>query len=64
MLDGLLVQENIFRSVSNKPVDVELLNRCAYSADLLTVGDIMNKQVSMHQDNRSSCYYMAACHLT
>merc|ERR1719433_46175 len=49
-LVGLLVHENYLNSVSKKPVDAELLNRCAYSADLMSVGDMMNARISRHQD--------------
>jgi len=48
-LMGLLVHENYLNSVSRKPVDADLLNRCAYSADLMTVGDMINKQINHHQ---------------
>jgi len=48
-LMGLLVHENYLNSVSKKPVDADLLNRCAYSADLMSVGDMMNAQINKHQ---------------
>jgi len=44
-LMGLLVQQNYLKSVERKPVDNELLQRCAYSADLMTVGDIINSRI-------------------
>lgn len=49
-LVGLLIQENYLRSVERKPVDNELMHRCAYSADLLTISDIMGNRIREHQD--------------
>merc|ERR1719210_1635038 len=42
---NLLVHENYLNSVAKKPNDVELLNRCAYSADLMVMGDLVNAQI-------------------
>merc|ERR1719171_2933677 len=44
-LVGLLVQENYLNAVKSKPDNIEVLNRCAYSADLFTVGDMINNQI-------------------
>eukprot|EP00931_Biecheleriopsis_adriatica_P086646 TRINITY_DN61268_c0_g1_i1.p1 TRINITY_DN61268_c0_g1~~TRINITY_DN61268_c0_g1_i1.p1 ORF type:complete len:877 (+),score=205.35 TRINITY_DN61268_c0_g1_i1:136-2631(+) len=49
-LVGLLVHENYLRSVEKKQVNSELLNRCAYSADLMTVGDIMSERIGAGQE--------------
>lgn len=49
-LVSLLVQENYLKTVERRPVDCELLNRCAYSADLITLGDIMNTRITEAQD--------------
>jgi len=64
-LVGLLVQENYLRTVEKKP-DLDTLNRCAYSADLMTVGDIMNSRITSTQDwsllpdvGVTSCVYPA-----
>uniref|UniRef100_A0A7S4SUN7 Replication factor C subunit 1 n=1 Tax=Alexandrium monilatum TaxID=311494 RepID=A0A7S4SUN7_9DINO len=63
---GLLVQENYLNSVSKKPVDAELMNRCAYSADLMTLGDIMSARIRGSQEwsllpdvGLTSCVYPA-----
>merc|ERR1719476_840371 len=37
-LVNLLVQENYLKSIERKPVDQQLLERAAYSADLMTIG--------------------------
>ena len=47
---GLLVQENYLKSVEKKPVSVELLNRCAFSADLMTLGDVINNKIRSGQN--------------
>merc|ERR1719221_2422269 len=47
---GLLVQENYLGSVSKKPADVQLLNRCAHSADLMSVGDVLNSKIRDNQE--------------
>jgi len=49
-LVGMLVQENMFRGLLKEKADAQLLNRCAYAADLMTVGDMMNKRVAFHQE--------------
>merc|ERR1719316_334155 len=49
-LVGLLIQQNYLRSIQSKPVSLEVLNRCAYSADLLTVGDMMNEKIRADQN--------------
>merc|ERR1719436_1611370 len=49
-LVGLLMQENYLKAVEKKPVDVGLLNRCAYSADLMTLGDIANTRITADQE--------------
>jgi len=46
----LLVQENYLRSVEKKPVDAMLLNRCAYSADLFTLGDVIGSRIRGDQE--------------
>uniref|UniRef100_A0A7S1PNU6 AAA+ ATPase domain-containing protein n=1 Tax=Alexandrium catenella TaxID=2925 RepID=A0A7S1PNU6_ALECA len=63
---GLLVQENYLHAVAKKPVDCELLNRCAYSADLMTFGDILNSRIRDSQEwsllpdvGLASCVYPA-----
>jgi len=48
-LVGLLVQENYLKAVEKRN-ELEALNRCAYSADLMTVGDIMNTRITRTQD--------------
>mmetsp|Transcript_56207 Transcript_56207/g.159539 ORF Transcript_56207/g.159539 Transcript_56207/m.159539 type:complete len:936 (+) Transcript_56207:19-2826(+) len=66
---GLLIQENYLNAVGRKPVDVDLLTRCAYSADLMTLGDMMNARVRGNQEwsllpdiGLASCVYPA--HIT
>mmetsp|Transcript_117308 Transcript_117308/g.215912 ORF Transcript_117308/g.215912 Transcript_117308/m.215912 type:complete len:897 (+) Transcript_117308:45-2735(+) len=49
-LVGLLIQENYLRSVEKKPVDNEVMQRCAYSADLFTISDILNNKIRQDQD--------------
>eukprot|EP00438_Fugacium_kawagutii_P022371 Skav205221 [mRNA] locus=scaffold400:245269:258863:- [translate_table: standard] len=46
---GLLVHENYLRAVEKKPASLEVLNRCAYSADLMTVGDIFQQRINSEQ---------------
>jgi len=48
-LVGLLVQENYLRAVERR-CDLDALNRCAYSADLMTMGDMMNQKCVTNQD--------------
>eukprot|EP00435_Cladocopium_sp_Y103_P050015 s1358_g15.t1 len=47
---GLLVHENYLRAVERKPASLEVLNRCAYSADLMTVGDIFQQRMHTEQE--------------
>ncbi|CAJ1383483.1 unnamed protein product [Effrenium voratum] len=47
---GLLIQENYLRSMERKRADLQVLNRCAYSADLMTVGDIFNQRIGAAQE--------------
>mmetsp|Transcript_29051 Transcript_29051/g.67332 ORF Transcript_29051/g.67332 Transcript_29051/m.67332 type:complete len:777 (+) Transcript_29051:27-2357(+) len=47
---GLMIQENYLRAVEKKPVTADVLGRCAYSADLMTVGDIMNQRMVVEQE--------------
>lgn len=49
-LVGLLVHENYLGSVKQKPVNMDVLQRAAYAADLLTVGDIMNRKINEDQE--------------
>lgn len=49
-LVGMLVQENYLKSVEKKPVTATLLQQCAYSADLMTIGDIINNKIRDSQD--------------
>mmetsp|Transcript_54444 Transcript_54444/g.97305 ORF Transcript_54444/g.97305 Transcript_54444/m.97305 type:complete len:791 (-) Transcript_54444:143-2515(-) len=42
---GLLVHENYLNSVSKKPVTPELMERCANSADLMAMGDVINSRI-------------------
>ena len=49
-LAPLLVQENYLKSVEKKPVDAGLLARCAFSADLMTLGDIMSDRIRGEQE--------------
>eukprot|EP00811_Abedinium_folium_P028811 NODE_448_length_3040_cov_8.023687.p1 GENE.NODE_448_length_3040_cov_8.023687~~NODE_448_length_3040_cov_8.023687.p1 ORF type:complete len:918 (+),score=340.15 NODE_448_length_3040_cov_8.023687:357-2756(+) len=49
-LVGMLVQENYLRAVEKKTPDVEVMQRCAYSADLFTIGDIMNRKIRDDQN--------------
>lgn len=46
----LMIQENYLRSVVNTPIDAQLLNRCAYSADLMTIGDMLNDKIRRDQE--------------
>eukprot|EP00927_Polykrikos_kofoidii_P029760 TRINITY_DN25672_c0_g1_i1.p1 TRINITY_DN25672_c0_g1~~TRINITY_DN25672_c0_g1_i1.p1 ORF type:complete len:935 (-),score=184.64 TRINITY_DN25672_c0_g1_i1:525-3281(-) len=48
-LVGLLTQENYLKSVE-RASDASVMQRCAFSADLFTVGDIMNARISSSQD--------------
>jgi replication factor C subunit 1 len=48
-LVGLLVQENYVNAVKNRN-DLEVLHRCAYSADLLTIGDILSTRIQQTQE--------------
>eukprot|EP00913_Durusdinium_trenchii_P030470 g28541.t1 len=47
---GLLVHENYLRSMEKKPATLEVLSRCAYSADLMTVGDIFQQRINAEQE--------------
>ena len=47
---GLLIHENYLRAVEKKNASLEVLNRCAYSADLMTVGDIFQQRIHAEQD--------------
>lgn len=49
-LVGLLIQENYLDSVKGRPVDSPLMNRCAFSADLFTLGDMIGNQIREAQD--------------
>jgi len=49
-LVGLLVHENYLKSVERRPGEAELLARCAFSADLMTMGDIINSRIRDAQD--------------
>mmetsp|Transcript_45214 Transcript_45214/g.105447 ORF Transcript_45214/g.105447 Transcript_45214/m.105447 type:complete len:798 (-) Transcript_45214:101-2494(-) len=49
-LMGLLVHENYLNAVSKKPVDNELMQRCAASADLMAVGDVIGGRIREHQE--------------
>lgn len=49
-LVGMLVQENYLRAVESRKLDIELMNRCAFSADLLTISDLMNRRIREDQD--------------
>jgi replication factor C subunit 1 len=49
-LVGLLVQENYLKSVEKRGADLQTLNRCAYSADLMTIGDMVNKRINSGQE--------------
>jgi len=49
-LVGMLVQENYLKAVEKKPVDNELLQRCAYSADLQTIGDMVGRRIRDNQE--------------
>jgi len=48
-LVGLLVHENYLRAVERR-CDLDVLNRCAYSADLMSMGDVMNQTCVTNQD--------------
>merc|ERR1719215_1756780 len=48
-LVGLLVQENYLKSVERQ-TDIAALHRCAYSADLMTIGDVMNTRINVDQE--------------
>merc|ERR1740123_248848 len=48
-LVGRLVHENYLKSVERRS-DLESLNRSAFSADLMTVGDIVNRRIGQEQD--------------
>jgi len=47
---GLMVHENYLNAVSKKPVDLPLLNRCANSADLMAVGDMIGGRIRDNQE--------------
>eukprot|EP00933_Yihiella_yeosuensis_P040860 TRINITY_DN35266_c0_g1_i1.p1 TRINITY_DN35266_c0_g1~~TRINITY_DN35266_c0_g1_i1.p1 ORF type:complete len:818 (-),score=211.02 TRINITY_DN35266_c0_g1_i1:195-2363(-) len=47
---GLLVHENYLSCISKKPVTPELLQKTAYSAELMAVGDVINGRVRDYQD--------------
>jgi len=49
-LVGLLVHENYLRAVEKKPVNDEVLGRCAYSADLMTIGDMISEKIGSGQE--------------
>ncbi|CAE7825135.1 Gnf1 [Symbiodinium microadriaticum] len=49
-LMGLLVHENYLNAISKKPVNNELLQRCANSADMMAVGDIIGARIREHQE--------------
>nr|QDO16432.1 replication factor C subunit 1 [Crypthecodinium cohnii] len=46
----LFVQENYLNSVSKKPIDDDLLERCASSASSMAQGDLVNERVRNNQD--------------
>eukprot|EP00747_Dinoflagellata_sp_TGD_P063421 gnl/TRDRNA2_/TRDRNA2_153437_c5_seq3.p1 gnl/TRDRNA2_/TRDRNA2_153437_c5~~gnl/TRDRNA2_/TRDRNA2_153437_c5_seq3.p1 ORF type:complete len:913 (+),score=207.98 gnl/TRDRNA2_/TRDRNA2_153437_c5_seq3:54-2741(+) len=48
-LVGLLIQENYLNAVSKRN-DLEIMNRAAYSADLMTVSDLINSRIRDEQD--------------
>mmetsp|Transcript_113041 Transcript_113041/g.359152 ORF Transcript_113041/g.359152 Transcript_113041/m.359152 type:complete len:798 (+) Transcript_113041:38-2431(+) len=45
----LMVQENYLNSVIKKPVDDDLLQRCARAAESIANGDIVNERIRSHQ---------------
>lgn len=47
---GLMVHENYLNAVSKKPVDLPPLNRCANSADLMAVGDMIGGRIRDNQE--------------
>jgi len=47
---GLMVHENYLNSVSKKPVDLALINKCAQSADLMAVGDMIGGRIRDNQE--------------
>lgn len=49
-LVSMLVHENYLRSIERQPVSSEVLNRCAYSADLMTIGDMMSQRMVVEQE--------------
>ncbi|CAE7360079.1 Gnf1 [Symbiodinium sp. CCMP2456] len=49
-LVSMLVHENYLRSIERQPVSSEVLNRCAYSADLMTIGDVMSQRMVVEQE--------------
>jgi len=46
----LFIQENYLNSVSRKPVDDELLERCAASAASMAMGDLVNERIRSNQE--------------
>eukprot|EP00930_Biecheleria_cincta_P057818 TRINITY_DN43691_c0_g1_i1.p1 TRINITY_DN43691_c0_g1~~TRINITY_DN43691_c0_g1_i1.p1 ORF type:complete len:802 (+),score=151.20 TRINITY_DN43691_c0_g1_i1:104-2509(+) len=47
---GLLIQENYLNAVSKKPVNNELMERCAFAADLMATGDIIGARIRDNQE--------------
>mmetsp|Transcript_2489 Transcript_2489/g.5441 ORF Transcript_2489/g.5441 Transcript_2489/m.5441 type:complete len:895 (-) Transcript_2489:132-2816(-) len=65
-LMGLLTHENYLKSVERTPVNQQLLERCAFSADLMVMGDVMNQRIRGDQEwgllpavGLASCVYPA-----
>eukprot|EP00931_Biecheleriopsis_adriatica_P089853 TRINITY_DN63928_c0_g1_i1.p1 TRINITY_DN63928_c0_g1~~TRINITY_DN63928_c0_g1_i1.p1 ORF type:complete len:775 (-),score=197.00 TRINITY_DN63928_c0_g1_i1:108-2186(-) len=47
---GLLVHENYLNSISKKPVNAELMEKCAYSAELMAAGDVIGARIRDNQE--------------
>lgn len=47
---GLVIQENYLNAVSKKPVNNELLERCAFAAELMSAGDIIGDKIRNNQE--------------
>lgn len=46
----LMIQENYLSSVIRKPVDCELLDKCARSAENIVIGDMVNERIRSKQE--------------
>merc|ERR1711988_889806 len=49
-LVGLLVQENYLKAVEKKPADSDVMQAAAYAADLISMGDVLDRRIRDYQE--------------